>query len=241
MHLENLAPLLLWYCKVRTYLTMTCMKACLGWNHCSSRIPRGMAAIRYRWSENGLRAGREGWRRGEGWGREGGGGRERGERGERREEREGGRDGGREKGGQGWRKGGMGGRREGRREGGREGGRGGEVEDREGRGSRREGGGSEPTALCVLDTKLSTFVRANHNRARDAVQLAEFESPTVFLYMYMYMYVHVHGTTELKYPCTKMLMDTYIIIVHVHAPVHFVRKYTNTCTCTWGVHCTCIL
>ena len=37
-------------------LTITCMKACLGWNHCSSKIPFGVAAIRYLWSENGLRA-----------------------------------------------------------------------------------------------------------------------------------------------------------------------------------------
>ena len=36
--------------------TMTCMKACLGWNHWSSRIPLGTAAIRYLWSVNGLRA-----------------------------------------------------------------------------------------------------------------------------------------------------------------------------------------
>ena len=37
-------------------LTMTCMKACFGWNHCSNRTPFGTAAIRYRWSVNGLRA-----------------------------------------------------------------------------------------------------------------------------------------------------------------------------------------
>ena len=36
--------------------TMTCMKACLGWNHWSSRIPLGTAAIRYLWSVNGFRA-----------------------------------------------------------------------------------------------------------------------------------------------------------------------------------------
>ena len=28
-------------------LTITCMKVCLGWNHCRSRIPRGTTAIRY--------------------------------------------------------------------------------------------------------------------------------------------------------------------------------------------------
>ena len=54
------------------------MKACLGWNHCSSRIPRGMTAIKYLWSENGLRA-----------------------REEREREREGGREGGRDVGGKG--------------------------------------------------------------------------------------------------------------------------------------------
>ena len=34
----------------------TFMKACLGWYHCINRTPRGTAASRYLWSENGFRA-----------------------------------------------------------------------------------------------------------------------------------------------------------------------------------------
>ena len=68
---------------------MTCMKACLGWNHWSRRTPRGMAAMRYLWSVNGFRA--EGGR-----GREEG--REGGKEGEREGEKERGRKRGRERG-----------------------------------------------------------------------------------------------------------------------------------------------